>query len=554
MTHYDIDKVYNRYADDVISGKLLACKDVILACKRYKSWFSRDDMRFDYEEVDKRIRFVSKLKHFKGKSAGQNFILQPWQQFIFAGIFGFKWNKNNLRVTKNVLIFCARKNGKTSLSAALCLAQLVVEDNPGQEIDFIASTGSQARLGFDMTKNYAESIDPNKLIFKRFRDSVQMPYNKSAIFVRNSDPDTLDGLGSSTFIADEVHAYKNTKLWDVLKSSQGFQKEPLAIAITTAGFFLDGYFLFDWVKVCKSILRGDMEDDTQFSVLYSLDEGDDWKDEATWSKANPSLPYETVEIDELRSECKRATMQPSLEVGFRTKHMNQFVQSSEVWISSTYLDMVIDDVDLAKLEGQPCYAGIDLAAVSDLTALSLCWPPNKERAWNPDKYIFYTKVYLPTSALEESLNSNFYTTWKRAGLIEVTPGNVTDYDYILKDLIALNKRFPICSVAYDEWNSTQFTINATAEGMPMVPYSQSLGNFNKPTKFLEMLIRSQKCVIDKNLCVKWAFNNVVLKADWHENVKPSKTTKENKIDPVIAMIEALGAYLAEGGYGDVEVV
>lgn len=553
MSTYDLSKPYNKYVEDIITGKVLACTDIILACKRYKSWFDRDDIYFDYNDVDRRIRFVSKLKHFKGKAAHEPFILQPWQQFIFAGIFGFKWKDTGLRVTKNVLIFCARKNGKTSLAAALCLTQLMIEDNPAQEIDFIASTGSQARLGFDMTKNYAESIDPNKLIFKRYRDSVQMPYTKSAIFVRNSDPDTLDGLGSSTFIADEVHAYKTTKLWDVLKSSQGFQKQPLAIAITTAGFYLDGYFLFDWVNVCKNILRGVIEDDTQFSAMYALEHDDDWRDETLWVKANPSLPYETVEISELRTECKRATNQPSLEVGFRTKHMNQFVQSSEVWISSTYLDEVTNDIDITKLKGEPCYVGIDLASVSDLTALSFCFPPNKDREYYPNKYLFYTRIYIPASALEESLNNAFYNTWYQKGAIVVTPGNVTDYDYILKDLLDISSNCTIYSVAYDEWNSTQFTINATNEGLPMVPYSQSLGNFNKPTKFMEMLIRSKKCLIENNPCVKWCFNNVVLKQDWHDNCKPTKTTRENKIDPVIAMIEALGAYLSEGG-GDVEVV
>lgn len=194
MSEYDISKPYIQYCEDVINRDILACEYVIKACKRFKSWFDRDDYWFDYNDVDRRIRLVSKLKHFKGKSANMPFILMPWQQFLFAGIFGFKHKDTGYRVTKEVLLFCGRKNGKSSIAAALCISQILIDNNPAQEIDFIAASGAQARLGFEMTKNYCESIDPKRLIFSRFRDSIKMPLTKSEIDVRNSDAMTLDGL------------------------------------------------------------------------------------------------------------------------------------------------------------------------------------------------------------------------------------------------------------------------------------------------------------------------------------------------------------------------
>ena len=242
-SYYDLSKPYIRYCEDVITGKILACQDVILACKRFKSWFNKKDRYFDYSDVDKRIKLVSKMKHFRGIFNKKPFILLPFQQFIFAGIFGFKWKSTGLRVIRNVLIFMARKNAKTSIAAAICITQLLLDNNNGQEIDFIASSGAQARIGFEITKNYAESIDPQGIIFSRYRDTIKMPSTKSEIDVRNSDAMTLDGLNSSTFIADEAHAYKSPDLWNVLKSSQGSQAQPLSICITTAGFLLDGYFL-----------------------------------------------------------------------------------------------------------------------------------------------------------------------------------------------------------------------------------------------------------------------------------------------------------------------
>ena len=194
ISYYDLTKPYIQYCEDVITGKILACEDVILACKRFKSWFAKDDRYFDYDEVDRRVKLVSKMKHFRGDFNKKSFILLPFQQFIFAGIFGFKWKSTKTRVVRTVLIFMARKNAKTSLAAAICLTQLLLDNNNGQEIDFIASSGAQARIGFEITKNYAESLDPNGLIFSRYRDSIKMPSTKSEIDVRNSDAMTLDGL------------------------------------------------------------------------------------------------------------------------------------------------------------------------------------------------------------------------------------------------------------------------------------------------------------------------------------------------------------------------
>lgn len=551
-SYFDSSKTYNQYCDDVLSGKIVACKNIILACKRYKDWFKRTDIYFDYDDVDRRIRLVSKMKHFRGKSNGKPFLLLPYQQFIFAGIFGFKYVETKLRVTRNVLIFCSRKNGKSSLAAAICLTQLLLDKNNGQEIDFIASSGAQARLGFEMTKSYAESIDPNGLIFTRYRDSIKMPSTKSEIDVRNSDAMTLDGLNSSTFIADEAHSYKNWDLWNVLKSSQGFQEQPLAIMITTAGFLLDGYPLYDFRKTCIDILKGNKVDDSQFTLLYELDENDEWDDETCWLKCTPSLGV-TVTKDYIREQITAAKNQTSLEYGVRTKILNQFCQSSDTWIPNNYVKACMEEIDLKDFEGEYVYGGIDLSSTSDLTCTTVMLPPNDTRSKWPDKYVFKTHIYIPASALDESVNKQIYKQWIKNGYATVTPGNVVDYDWILKDQVDLQDTIQYANIGYDAYNATQYVIQATNAGIPMQPFSQALGNFNRCTKYMEMIIRSGKCIIDTNPAVLWCFNNVKLRVDYHDNCKPDKATYEAKIDPVISMCEALGTYLAEAGV-DVEIV
>lgn len=198
MTEYNTSREYVRYAEDILNGSIVSNVYIMKACERFKSWFSRDDIYFDYDVVDRNIKLASKFRHSAGKSAGQPFVLLPYQQWIFANIFGWKYVDSGLRVTKNVLLFMARKSGKTALASIIALIQMLTEDN-GQEIDCVANSGQQAKILFEMTKNYAESIDKNRLLFQRYRDSIKLPNTKSIIRVKNSDAFTLDGANTSSF-------------------------------------------------------------------------------------------------------------------------------------------------------------------------------------------------------------------------------------------------------------------------------------------------------------------------------------------------------------------
>ena len=551
MTQLDESKIYIQYAKDVINHRIVACENIILACKRFLSWFSRDDMYFDYEDVDAKIRFVGKMKHSTGTHNNKPFVLLPWQQWCFAGIYGWKWKETNLRVTENVLMFMARKNGKTALAAAIALVASIRDNENQPEIEFIANSAQQARIGFEATKNYAESLDPKKKVFKRYRNDIRIPRVKGLIQVLASDSMSLDGYNSSLFIIDEFHAAKDWSLYNVMKSSQGMREQPLSIIITTAGFLLAGYPCYEQRSVCIDILRGLKQDDTMFCALYEPDEKDDWQDESTWIKSNPSLG-QTVRKQYLKNQVKDAKNNTSLEVGVKTKNFNIFCQSANTWIKDDYLKRVSKDIDL-KLDDykdQEAYMGVDLSAISDLTCTSVMLPPNPNRLLYPDKFIFKTYIYIPQEALDTSPNKELYKQWIKEGYAECTSGNVVDYDYILSQQKEISKDVMLYGVYYDSWNATQWAINAESQGLPLEPYSQSIGNFNKPTKFLEMLIKSNKCVIDNNIAVRWCFGNVELKIDYNENCKPVKAgqDKTKKIDPVISMLQALGGYFNKNNY------
>lgn len=535
-----IDTKYTQYAEDVINGKIVACKYVKLACKRYLSFFDKYDFRID--KVDKVVNFISHLKHTTGKHNGQPFTLLPYQSFIIYSIFGFYYPNTDKRVTNYVYIELARKQGKTALASAIALYMLVADGENGAEVEMLANSAKQAKICFSMSSNYLSTIDTKGKYFKRYRDSIKFDKTKSVLQVLSSDSSGNDGWNSSCFVLDECHEQKDSRLWDVMCSSQGMRENPLAMIITTAGFNMFG-FCYSYRNTCIEILNGVKEDDTQFTAIYTLDDEDDWTDEENWIKSNPSLDV-TVSRDYLRQQVTKAKNNSTLEVGTRTKNFNQWLSSSDIWINNNIILDNTDNIDLKDYQGETCYMGVDLASVSDMTALSIMIPTN-------DKLYFKTYYYLPQSTLQDNSNCELYKQWKREGYLTITDGNVTDYDYILRDILKINEYLYIYKVAYDAYNATQWAISATNEGLPLEPFSQALWHFNKPTKEFERLIKSGKVIIDNNPITRWCFSNVTLKFDHNENCKPIKTSDQQKIDGVISMLEALGTYLETPQYNNI---
>lgn len=529
-----ISEKYLEYAVGVYSGKITACKYVKQATKRYLDYI--DDPRFEFreEEVEKVINFVSKLRHSTGSHNGKPFILLPYQVWIVASIFGFYYKGTSRRVVNYVYIELARKNGKSAFVAAILLYMLIASGENGAECELVANSAKQAGICFDMASNFLSTIDRKGKYFQRYRSSIKFEKRKALLQVLSSDASGNDGFNSSAFCLDEAHEQKDSKLWDVMVSSQGMRDNPLGLIITTAGFNKFG-FCYSYRRTCLEILSGIKDNPSQFAAIYTLDPEDNWQDPDIWVKANPSLGV-TVKKEYLEQQVLNAKNNSSLEVGIKTKNFNVWCDSQETWIPHDTLLQSTKNWDYTSTD--LAFIGVDLAAVGDLTAVSVLVPRDS-------KFYFKTSYYLPNSALlDDNPNSELYKEWKRKGLLNITPGNVTDYDYITADLVKVANKVSISSIGYDSWNATSWATQATSVGLPLLPYSQSIGNFNRPTKEFERLIKSGKVVIEDNEITRYCFSNVALKFDHNENCKPVKGGSElQKIDGVIAMLTALGSYL-----------
>lgn len=537
------NKAYIQYPVDVISGNVIAGKHIKKACERFFSLMDDDRYMFLEEKVDKVIRLYHHLRHFKGRHSGKPFVLEPWQEWIIASIYGFYNKSDGSRLTQTVYIEVARKNGKTALAAGIGLNALINDDEDGAEVYFAANSKDQVKISaWPLCSNFAKAFDPKEKYLKVYRDTINFDKTISWLKVLAADSTKLDGPNPSTFILDEYHAAKSNSLKAVLESGQGTRDNPLEIIITTAGFDKSGP-CYELRTTATEILNGLKEDDSFFMAIYSLDEKDDWKDEANWIKSNPNMDV-TVKSSYLRKEVRKAMNTPSDEVNVKTKNLNMWCDSSDVWIPDDYILACSRKVDLDDFTTKDdCFAGIDLSSTSDLTCVSFMIPKD-------GKFYFKTLYYLPEEALETKKNKEQYSEWVRLGFLKLTPGNVVDYDYILDDILSVDKRLYIVKVGYDSWNATQFVINATDKGLPMEPVSQSIGNFNRPTKEMERVILSGNVVIDNNPITRFCFRNVVMKLDHNGNTKPSKEYRDKKIDGVISMIEAMGVCLMTPQYSN----
>lgn len=540
-------KEYLQYIEGVRTGKIVTSQYIKQAVERLEGFKQRDDMYFDAEEVQRCFDFISYMKEWSGKAAGQSGALLPFQKWIVGSIIGIKWKATDTRVCKDVFMLVSRKNAKTSLIAKLSAYLMICDNEANPFIGCVASSRDQARIAFEAAQKYMKTIDPKGEALKLYRNYIKFPKNDGEFHVYSSDASNMDGYNFSAAICDEVHSYKDNLLISVLRSSMGARKQPLLLQITTAGFLLDGYPCFETYKVAIEVLSGVKEDMTFFPFLYVMDPDDDWEDEENWIKCNPAIDV-VVSRQYLREQMILAKNDSTQIVPVKTKNFNIWCSAASVWIRQEEIAACMKQkIDLEDFRGMIGYIGVDLASVGDTTSLSVAIPKD-------DKFYFKTWTFIPRDTFVNSPNHELYQKFYLDGNLIVSEGNITDYQLITNKIMELSQIIQIEGIYYDQYNSSQWAIQCTDLGFNMCPFRQGLQAFNNPTKELERLVLSRKAVIDKSTMILWMFGNVVLRVDHASNVKPEKGRGSNgKIDGVITMIEALGGYLENPNDGDIEI-
>lgn len=536
-----------KYEDDVLSGKIPACIFVKQAIRRQrddlKRW-SREDspFYFDQAEGNRVCRFIEYLPHTKGALRGQKIKLEPWQCWILTTIFGWRRRSDNRRRFGRVYIEVPRGNGKSSLSSGVALYCLLADREPGAEVYSFATTRDQAGIVFGDAKQMAMMSEPlrKKFGLEVLAKALFVPGTNSTFQAKSAEGSTLDGLNTHFACIDELHAHKTRAVYDVVETSIGKRLNPILWVITTAGFDTAG-ICYEVRTMVREVLAKTVEDETQFGIIYTIDEGDDWKTEAALIKANPNWGVSVMPKMVLPLQLKAITL-ASAANNFKTKHLDVWCQAGAAWMDMTAWHKGERVVDLDDFEGRPCVIGLDLGAKNDLTAKVYVFKTEGDDG--RPRYQVFSRLYLPQTAIDKGTVSQ-YSGWADTGVIQVTGGAMTDMTRIEEELREDLSRFDVQAIAYDPWQATQLAGNLSEDGAPMVEYRNTVQNVSEPMKWLEALVQDGRLDHDGNPAMTWMMGNVVAKVDAKDNIFPRKERYESKIDGPVALIYALAMYLSD---------
>jgi len=529
----------------VLRGEIVVGELVMLAVERHYLDLldgPQRGLRFSAEHAWHVITFIETwFVHIKGDRAGQPILLDPWQKFWTAVLYGWR-RADGLRRFSRAYEEVARKNGKSTWKGPQGAYLWMMDGEAGAEVYAVATTREQAmtvfKPAFENVKRWLKRSARLKASIRCFEGMNQerLEAGGSVFKPLASNADSQDGFNPSAVLYDELHAQKSRDQWDVLESGFGARSQGLLSAITTAGFILDGVCV-EIRDYLISVLKGHRVDDSFFGYIYTIDDADDPFDEAVWVKANPGLGSSKT-LGYMRDQARKAKALPSAKANFQTKDLNRWCNDGDGWIDLAVWDKGKRPVQASALAGRKCYGGLDLASVRDLTAFPLVFPPIEgETDWQ-----ILLWVWCPAAKLEaEADDAAPYKRWAAEGWLTVTEGDVTDYRPVREAILEACRTFDVQSIGYDVWNAQQLCNELMAEDVPLVEIPQNTGGMYPGAKKLEELVYSKRLRHGGNPVLRWCAGNVALLYDTNGNFRPDKkrSKKNGRIDPIVGAVMAL---------------
>lgn len=556
-----------RYAERVVAGEIVACELVRLSCQRFLNDMKDGQKRgitFSEPRAQHILNFYKFVPHVKGALAGQPIALMDWHIFILINIFGFiipLIDENTGEVvlrndgsSRPVMVRrfrtayneVARKNAKSTLSSGVGLYMTGADGEGGAEVYSAATTREQARIVFEDAKSMIKQARPTLgRLFEFNKLAIFQEQTSSRFSPLSSDANNLDGLNIHCAIVDELHAHKTRDVWDVLETATGARLQSLLFGITTAGFNKEGicYELRDYTI---KVLRGQVEDDTFFGIIFTLDSDDDPFDEKVWQKANPGLGI-CKRWDDLRRLAKKAREQVSARHNFFTKHMNLWVTAESAWMDMMKWDQSDYIAPQHELKTYPLWVGVDLSNKIDICSAVKVWQANNGHVHADFKF------WLPEGRLERCSRqmAELYRKWAELDKLILTDGDVIDHGQIKEELQAWVAGESLREIGFDPWSATQFSLALAEEGLPLVEVPQTVRNFSEAMKGVEALVYGGKFHHSNHPVMNWMMSNVTVKPDRNDNIFPNKSTPEAKIDGPTALFTGMSRLLINGG-GDAD--
>lgn len=538
-------EIMHQYCRDVQSGVRIAGKFEKLAVKRFLNDLKRqeNDPEFPYSFNEERLNhvcsFIESLHHVKGKLARKHFILDPWQVFVVGNIFGWEDHEGIRRFT-DAYIEISKKNGKSTLAAAIGLYMTVADGEVGAEVYAAAANYDQAKIVWEDAK---QMVLFNPELQAHFgvattQYEIRVGDDNSKFKPLATDKDgSKDGKNVHCGILDEIHAHKDSDTYDIIADGVIARTEPLILGITTAGSSKIGVC---WRERCKvvDILYGKDKLERYFGIIFTIDKNDDWRNPDVWPKANPSMgiAFDNGYLKDKYSKIKTAAE----ESRFRQKSLNEWVQGADSWIASSEWELLADpNVTEEQFKGCIGFGGGDLASKLDLAGF-VKWHPkliNDRVHW----YLF-TRQYINEHVVNQRRQTDGqkrpdeYLDWVESGHLIETPGNVTSFNQINEDIVDSHAQAPFYEFGFDPFNASQFAEDLILHGIDAVEVRQQVNPLSIGMRWMEELIRDGRLHHDGNPVLQWCICNIEVKEDNNNNIFPRKPDKARKIDAGVAAI------------------
>jgi phage terminase large subunit-like protein len=529
------------YYERALDGDIVIGRELMKQIENLLEDLDNPAYIYDTDDADFRIDFIERFcKHTKSPFYGMPFILELWEKALIEAFYSFKWADTGLRRFKKFILLIARKNGKSTLCAALAITEFTIG---GGGVDIVCSSNddAQADIIFQEINNMRERMDPKEKRTHKNLKGIFNKKNKSTIKKLSDRTRNKEGRNIDVGFLDEVHEMKTNTIGKSIEQSQSTKDEPIFGEITTEGFVMDGY-LDDELKYGRKVLDGDIEDPTLLVWLYTQDsENEIWQDEATWQKSNPSLGL-IKKPQFLRDQLRKAQHIKAERLFTLAKDFNIKQNNAQAWLLETeYTNR--DTFDIADLRGAVAIGGVDLAETTDLcVAKAMVMRPGSQT-----KYII-TKYFIPEAKIEagEIEDKKNYLEWAKQGLIEVTPGNENDFARITAWFVELFKTYGIrmYKVGYDNALAKFWVKEMTEIGFDMERVNMEKKILSGPMKLVEADLKSGLINYNDNPIDRWCFGNTAIKIDNIGLIMPVKVndTKNRRIDGALAQIICHAVY------------
>ena len=525
-----IKKIYERLSTEVKTQKEVSFFNA-LSGKNEKHTYI-----FDEKRGTKPIRFIETyLKQSKGKWNGKPLKLELFQKAMIEAAFGFIDKETGNRKYRKVIFFVARKNGKSVLDSALATYMLTADKEGGAEVYSVATKRDQSKIVWEESK---KMIRKSKELAKRIRCLVGGIYydDKDSYFrALAADSNSLDGLNSHFVICDEVHAWKDKNLLDVMYDSMSAREQPMLLETSTMGTIRQNVFDIEY-DYASQVIDGTLEDETLLPIIYELDDEKEWINEECWYKANPALGV-IKSLKDMRDKVERAKNNPIELVNLLCKDFNIRQNSINAWL--TFEDLNNEEI---YNDWKDCYVigGADLSSTTDLTCATILGVIK-------GKIRVKQMYWIPTNFLEKKITEDKipYDKWIKLGLMRLSGESKIDYHDVTKWFLEQVQEYDLRPlwVGYDSWNAEYWKIEMVENGFDMVEVRQGYKTESAPLKQMKADLMDKKINYNNNPITKWNLSNVVVKTDDNENIMLSKEKAKQRIDGAASLMDAYVIYI-----------